>query len=371
MALEVETTIIGAGVVGLAIAAEMAERGRKVFVFEKNRDFGLETSSRNSEVIHSGIYYPQNTLKAKLCVEGRALLYELCEKYEIPYRKLGKMTVAIEDSQIKALEELYEQGKSNGVTDIIFLSREELKRLEPNVEARAAIFSPCTGILDSYALMNLFYTKAKENGAEFVFNSEVVGIEKKSLGYEVKIKDREGVCPFMTQMVVNSGGLYCDKIAELVGIDIISAGYQLRYGKGEYFIVNSSKRHLIKRLIYPIPKGTITGIHIILNLEGRMRIGPDTRYIKNIDYSFDETQKEVFYHSAKEFFPCLELDDLEPESTGIRAKLQGPGEPFRDFIITDEKERGLPGFINLIGIESPGLTAAPAIAKYVCQLATI
>ena len=219
--------------------------------------------------------------------------------------------------------------------------------------------------------MSFFYRKAKEKGVGFVFNSEVVGIEKRSSGYQIKIKDREGVYPFMAQIVINCGGLYSDRIAELAGIDIITAGYKLRYSKGEYFTVNSWKRELTKRLIYPVPQETTSGIHIILNLEGRMRVGPNTRYVDSIDYSVDETQREAFYRAGKKFLPSLELEDLEPESAGIRPKLQGLGEPFRDFVITNEEGKGLPGFINLIGIDSPGLTASPAIARYVSTITVI
>lgn len=368
MASEVEITIIGAGVVGLAIAAEIAESRRKVFVLEKNRTFGLETSSRNSEVIHAGIYYPQNSLKAKLCVEGRILLYELCEKYNIPHRRLGKMTIAIEEHEIKELEKLYEQGKANGVEDIVLLSREEFKKLEPNAEAKAAIFSPCSGIIDPYALMSFFYRKAKEKGTQFVFNSEVIGIEKRNHGYEVKIKDREGIHSLTAQIVINSGGLYSDKIAQLAGIDIITAGYKLHYCKGEYFSVNPRKRGLVRRLVYPIPEQTEVRIHWCVSVDGRIRLGPHFHYVNNIDYSVDETQRENFYSSGKKFLPSLELKDLEPESAGVSPDLHEPGESFRDYVIMDEKEKGLPGFINLIGIESPGLTASPAIAKYIARL---
>ncbi len=370
MAPEVEIAIIGAGVVGLAIAAELAGSDKEVFVFEKNRSFGLETSSRNSEVIHSGIYYPSNSLKAKLCVEGRILLYELCQKYSIPHKKLGKFTVAIEENEIKDLEKMYEQGKRNGVDDIVLLSREEFKKLEPNAEAKAALFTPCTGIVDPYSLMSFFYRKARERGGEFVFNSEVVGIEKKSFGYEVKVKDREGVHSLIAQTVINSAGFYADKIAELAGIDITTVGYKIHYCKGEFFSVNPRKRGLINRLIYPVPI-QLTRIHWCVDMEERLRLGPYFYYVANIDYKIDETYKETFYRCGKQFFPSLELEDLEPESAGVSPKLQGPGESFRDFVIVNEEKRGLPGFINLIGMESPGLTASPAIAKYICRAGII
>jgi L-2-hydroxyglutarate oxidase LhgO len=368
---EVEIAIIGAGVVGLAIAAEISENGRDIFVFEKNRSFGLETSSRNSEVIHSGIYYPENSLKAKLCVEGRTLIYELCQKHNIPHQRLGKMTIAIEDQEIKELEKLYEQGKANGVEDLAILSRDEFKRLEPNAEARAALFSPCSGILDVYAFMRFLHQKAEQNGAQFVFQSEVAGIEKINHGYEVTVKDRQGIESFTAQIVINTAGLHSDKIAQLAGIDINTAGYKLHYCKGEYFSVNPRKRGLAKRLIYPIPKQSRTRLHWCVGVDGRTRLGPYYYYVDKIDYSINASQRETFYSSAQKFFPSLELEDLEPESTGIIPKLQGPGKSFRDFVIKHEEERQLPGFINLVGIESPGLTSSLAIAKYVAGLGII
>jgi len=368
MPLEIDIAIIGAGVVGLGIAAEAAQEGKGVFVFEKNRTFGIETSSRNSQIIHSGIYYPPNSLKAKLCAEGRILLYELCEKHSLAYRKLGKVIIAVKQDEVTVVERLYEQGKRNGVEDLKLLSRNELKKLEPNVEGIAGLFSPSTGILDSYALMRFLYGNAKEKGVKFIFNSEVIGIEKAGTKYRVKIREREGVSSFTAPILINSAGLNSDKVAELAGIDIAQAGYKLHYCKGEYFGVNSKKRSLIGRLIYPAPEPAGLGIHATLDLEGKMRLGPNVRYTEEIDYRVDETQKEVFYESVKGFLPFLELADLEPDFAGIRPKLQGPEEAFRDFVIAHEDKKGLPGLINLIGIESPGLTAYPAIARYVARI---
>ena len=368
---EAEVTIIGAGVVGLSIAAEITKNKKDVFVLERNRTFGLETSSRNSEVIHSGIYYPRNSLKAKLCVEGRTLIYELCQKHNIPHQRLGKMTIAIEEHEIKELEKLYEQGKANGVEGLALLSRDEFKKLEPNAEAKAALFSPCSGILDVYALMSFLYRKAEQKGAQFAFQSETVGIEKVNHGYEIKIKDRQGIESFTTQTVINAAGLLSDKIAQLVGIDINTAGYKLYYCKGEYFSVNPRKRWLAKRLIYPIPQQNRTRLHWCISVDGRTRLGPYYYYVNNIDYSIDETQKETFYNSAKKFFPSLGLEDLEPESAGIVPKLQDQASSFRDFVIKHEEDQGLPGFINLVGIESPGLTSSLAIAKYIARLGII
>ncbi|MCD6391204.1 MAG: NAD(P)/FAD-dependent oxidoreductase [Dehalococcoidia bacterium] len=368
MLIKIDVAIIGAGVIGLAIAGEIAQRNKEVFIFEKNHTFGLETSSRQSEVIHAGIYHPEHSLKTKLCIEGRNLLYELCDKHDIAYKKFGKIIVATNENGITHLEKLYKQGRRNGIEDLMLLSRSELKRLEPNVEARAGLLSPSTGIIDSHSLQKFFYRRARAKGAKFVFNTKVLGIEKTGMGYKVQIKDREGISDFVARVVINSAGLNSDKIAQLAGIDIDKANYRLHYCKGEYFTLSSKYRNLMSRLIYPTPEQAGLGIHVTLGLDGRVRLGPNARYVETISYSVDETQKEAFYKSVKKFLPMVELEDLAPEFAGIRPKLQTPGGAFRDFVIAHEEQAGFLGLINLIGIESPGLTAAPAIARYVGRM---
>jgi len=360
-------TIIGAGVIGLAVAAQVAGRGREVYILEKNETFGKETSSRNSETIHAGIYYPEGSLKAETCVAGNALLYELCQRCGIGYRKTGKLIVATEDEEVGKLEALLHRGRSNGARGLTMLSREGIKGLEPNVEAVAAISSPSSGTLDSHALMSCFLSKAKEEGAKFAYKSKVIGIEKLHDGYEVTVENGSKPFSFKTEVLINCAGLNSDKIAQLGGVDINKAGYRLFYCKGEYFSVGNRKNRLIERLIYPVPEPGAggMGIHAILDVEGRMRLGPNARYVDEIDYKVDESQRGLFYRSVKAFLPFIEDDDLEPEMAGIRPKLQGPGDYFRDFVIRHEQDKGLPGFINLIGIESPGLTSAPAIAERV------
>jgi L-2-hydroxyglutarate oxidase LhgO len=368
MLAEIDAAIIGAGVIGLATAGEIAQRKKEVFVFEKNHSFGLETSSRNSEVIHAGIYYPEDSLKTRLCVEGKNLLYELCERHDIAYRKLGKIIVAASENETAQLEKLYEQGRKNGVEDLMLLSQTELKKLEPNVEARAGLLSPSSGILDSHTLLKFLYSQAREKGAEFVFGTEVVGIERIGTKYRVEIRDREGISAVISRVVINAAGLNSDRIAQLAGIDIAKAGYKLHYCKGEYFSLSSKYRNVVNRLIYPTPEQAGHGIHVTPRLDGGVRLGPGARYVEAIDYGVDETQREVFYNSVKRFLPHIELEDLDPEFAGIRPKLQGPGEAFQDFVIAHEEKNGFPGLINLIGIESPGLTASPAIARYVGRM---
>lgn len=371
MSYRADITIIGAGLVGLGIAAQVASQSREAYVLEKNETFGKETSSRHSGVIHSGIYYPEGSLKAKMCVTGNRTLYELCERYGIGHRKLGKLIVAANDEEIEELQTLLERGQRNGAEGLRMLSKREMKELEPNIDGVAAIMSPSTGIIDSQALMKYFIAKAKDGGVHIAYHTKVVGIEKVADEYKVTVEDRTGKFSFTTKVLINCAGLYCDKVAELAGIDIAKAGYKLHYCKGEYFSVGGSKNTLVKRLIFPVPLPKVTGvgIHVTFDLEGRMRLGPSTQYIDSIDYTVDNQHKQLFYDSVRRFLPFIEYDDLEPEMAGIRPKLQEPGGDIKDFVIREESDKGLPGLINLIGIESPGLTASPAIAEYVGSLA--
>jgi L-2-hydroxyglutarate oxidase LhgO len=370
MSYRADITIIGAGVIGLAIAAHVARESRQVYVLEKNESFGLETSSRHSGVIHCGIYYPHGSLKAKMCVAGNPILCELGERYGIGYRRLGKLIVATNDEETGELQILLDRGQRNGVESLKLLSKREMKELEPNVEGVAAILSPSTGIIDSHGLMKYFITRAKDGGAQIAYKTKVVGIEKVADGYKVTVEDSQGKFSFITRTVINCAGLHCDKVAELAGIGIAKAGYKLHYCKGEYFSVGSGKNVLVKRLIFPVPPPKLTGvgIHVTFDLEGRMRLGPSIHYVDTIDYAVDNQHKQLFYDSVRRFLSFIEYDDLEPEMAGIRPKLQEPGGDFKDFAIRDESDKGLPGFINLIGIESPGLTASPAIAEYVASL---
>ena len=370
MLYEADITVIGAGIIGLAIAEKLATRDRPIYVLEKNDSFGKEISSRHSEVIHAGIYYPADSLKAKTCVEGNALLYELCQKCGIGHKNSGKLIVATDNSEIEELELLLKKGQENGVRELEILSKQKIEEIEPNIKAIAAIFSPSTGIIDSHSLMKYFIAIAEENGAKIVYKSQVINIDKLSDGYELTIRDSSGIFSFKTKILINCAGLHSDKIAEMVEIDAIKENYKLHYCKGEYFSVGNGKNKLVKKLIYPVikPKSAGLGIHSTLDLEGRMRLGPNAYYVNELDYKVDASHKKAFYNSAKVFLPFIELSDLEPEMAGIRPKLQAYGENFRDFVIKHESDRGFPGFINLIGIESPGLTASPAIAKIVADM---
>lgn len=367
MSIEADITIVGAGVVGLAIAAEVACAHRQVYVIEKNESFGQETSARNSQVIHAGIYYPEGSLKAQLCVEGNSLLYQLCETYDIGHQKLGKLIVAANTQEIDQLHAIIDKGRKNGARGLTLLSRKQLKNIEPNIEARAAILSPSTGIIDVCALMSSFYGRAREHGARIVCRTELVAIEQIANGYRITAKDPAGSTSFTTSILINCAGLTSDRIANMTGLDIAQTGYKLHYCKGEYFGVGNGKNKLINKLIYPVrPQDRASlGIHATLDMDGIMRLGPNAKYVDTVDYAVDISQQQAFYNSAKKFIPFIEYDDLYPDMAGIRPKLQESGGEERDFVIRHENDRGLPGLINLIGIESPGLTASPAIANYV------
>jgi L-2-hydroxyglutarate oxidase LhgO len=366
---EAEITIIGSGVVGLAIAAEIAEEGKEILVIERHEHFGQETSSRNSEVIHSGIYYPKDSLKAKLCVEGNQLLYQLCTRHQISYQRIGKLIVASNDKEVEGLEALLAMGKDNGVSDLQILSQKEVQQIEPHINVLSALWSPSTGIIDTHSLMKYFETSAKTAGVDFAYGCEVEFIEKKPDGYEVGIRDADGErFSFLSRIVINSAGLCADKVAALAGIDIDAAGYRIHYCKGEYFNLGGGKHKLIHHLIYPPPTTIALGIHTVLDLQGRVRLGPNAFYVNEIDYQVEEAHKREFLESTRPIFPFVEESDITPDMAGIRPKLQAQGEPVRDFVISHEAALGLPGLINLIGIESPGLTASPAIAKYVKKM---
>ena len=365
--MDTNITIIGAGVVGLAISAKLSERFSDVFVLDKHEKFGQETSSRNSEVIHSGIYYPTNSLKASLCVEGNKMLYDYCFKNDINHKKCGKLVVATNPHEEEVLLKVFNQSRINGVLDGIVLSGAEALKLEPHIFCTAAIFFPSTGIVDSHGLMKQLESEAKVNQATFAYNTEVVGIEKLAKGYRILVKENDGTYSFTTNILINAAGLGSDSIAKMSAT--FEPSYRLYFWKGEYFAVGNQKNKMINHLIYPVPHENITGlgVHATLDLNHGMRLGPDSTYCGNniIDYSVDKEKRTGFYEAARKYLPFLEAEDLHPDQAGIRPKLQKPGDAVRDFIIKDESKKGMPDFINLIGIESPGLTSCLSIAKMV------
>jgi L-2-hydroxyglutarate oxidase LhgO len=365
-----DVAVIGAGVVGLAVAASVARPGLEVCVVERHDGFGQETSSRNSEVVHSGIYYPPDSLKARLCIRGRALIYELCEKSGIPHVRMGKLVVAARPEEVSDLEELARNGRLSGVNDLVLLSKDEMAKLEPNVRGEAALLSPSAGIVDSHGLMRYFEGAARSRGATFLYNTNVVGLDPDPRGFTVRIRERAEALAFRARAVVNCAGLESDRMASFAGIDPDRAGYRIRPCKGEYFRLRRRPATSVGRLIYPVPRlesGGL-GVHITIDLQGEMKLGPNAFYVAAIDYDVDPGHRNQFYESARPYLPFIEPDDIEPSLAGIRPKLQGEGEGFRDFVIRREEDKGLPGLVNLIGIESPGLTAAPAIGELAAGL---
>lgn len=368
--MDAEITIIGAGVIGLAIAEKLSEFYSGLFIIEKHQTFGQETSSRNSEVIHAGIYYPEGSLKAKLCVEGKELLYKYCRKYEIPFNNCGKLIVATSSEEIDIITNIRETSKKNGV-DLELIDRERIYELEPNIFALKALFSPTTGIIDTHSLMKRLETNTLNNGGTIVYNSEVTGIRKLDKGFGITLLDADkNIYTFSTRIIVNSAGLASDKIAEMAGIN--DDTLKIHFCKGEYFRVNPPKNRLVNRLVYPVPHPNMEGIgiHVTVDMAGGVKLGPDVKFLdSNIyDYKVTPSKQEIFWSSARKFLPFLELEDITPEMAGIRPKTQRPGDPIKDFYIREESERGLRGMINLIGMESPGLTSCLSIANYVYEL---
>ena len=367
---KVDIVIIGAGVVGLAVASYVARKGRNVLVIERHESFGQETSSRNSEVIHASIYYPQNFLKGKLCHKGNEMMYDICQKNNIPHSNTGKLIVAVNEDEEAVLTDLLELAMNNGAKGVRIVSHEEIKKLDPNVRAVAAVYCPSSGVVDSHSLMKYFETSAKESGVDFAYGVEVRSIKKSADGYIVGVRDTDGRSyEFSTRVLVNCAGLESGNVAQLAGIDIDKAGYRINYHKGIYFRVTHGFENFPRMLIYPVPpeSGSV-GIHTCPDLAGGLRLGPHFFWSDTIDYTVDDTYLDLFYQTAKQYLPFLNKEDLQPDMAGIMSAIQKPGESMKDFVIKHEIDKGLPGFINLVGIESPGLTSAPAIGEMVAGM---
>jgi L-2-hydroxyglutarate oxidase LhgO len=341
----------------------LARPGNNVVVLERHQRYGLETSSRNSEVIHAGLYYPPDSLKAKLCVSGRRRLYEICGRHGIFCRRIGKLLVACAPEEVAKLESLRTQGHANGVEGLEMVDKADIPGLAPGVRALAGLWSPETGIVDSEELMRYFLLKAQAAGAIFLWNSELCAVERKDGVYRLQAKGLAD--PIPARCVVNAAGLAADRIAALAGLDCEASGCLIHWFKGEYF---SLRRALpIKLLVYPVPAQHGLGIHLTVDRQGRHRLGPNAFPVQALDYGVDASHGQAFYEAASRYLPDLRPEDLTPGTTGIRPKLSADGS-FRDFIIAERSDRGLPGWVDLIGIESPGLTSSPVIADSVANL---
>ena len=362
-------TVVGAGVVGLAVAARLAPLYPELVVLERRERHGTETSSRNSEVVHGGMYYPTGSAKARLCVRGRALLYEMCARLGVDHRKSGKLIVAARPSEVPEVERIHALGCANGVP-LELVTGAQCRALEPEVPAVAGVFSPETGIVSAHGLMDAFLAEVRRHGAILQSRAELVGIERRDRDYRLVVRTPDGVEELTSERVVNAAGLESDTVAALAGIDPAAAGYRLHWWKGSYFSVTGAKARLVSRLVYPVPTHVSLGVHAVLGLDGRLRFGPDAELLpdRRMDVAVDESKRAAFADAVSRLVPAIREEDLSPDIAGIRPKLQGPGEGFRDFVIADESERSLPGLVSLVGIDSPGLTSSPAIAEEVERL---
>ena len=361
----IECVVIGAGVVGLALARELAMAGREVAILEAEDRFGTGTSSRNSEVIHAGMYYPAGSLKARLCVEGNRALYEYCQARQVGHRRCGKLIVA-GPGQEDALRQLQARAEANGIHDLQWLDRDQATALEPLLQCSAALLSPSTGIIDSHGLMQTLLRDAEAHGAAMVLLSPVLDGEATAEGVELEIGGAEPM-RILAGQVFNCAGLGARAVALAIrGVppELIPPVY---LAKGNYYGLTGAAP--FSRLVYPVPEAAGLGVHLTLDLGGQARFGPDVEWVEAIDYDVDPARADSFYAAIRRYWPGLADGALQPAYAGIRPKLQGPGDPVRDFLIQDEAGHGVKGLWNLLGIESPGLTACLSLARLVAQRA--
>ena len=371
--MDYDVVIIGAGVVGLAVARELAETSNKsVLIIEKESSFGKGISSRNSEVIHSEIYYPHDSLKATFCTRGRELIYDFCEKHQIWHQQCGKLVIA-EENQTDNLEQLYNRSMENGVPDTRIIDQKELSALEPHIRGVGALFVGCTGIMSAHEFMAVLHRLSAGKEHDYLFMSEVVGVDHMTDGYKVDIRNADGDIEHVnSEWVINAGGLHSDLIAQMLGDNLSFP--TLKYSKGCYFKLSSTWRGQFNHLVYPLPdkKHGSLGIHLSFDQTRSVKLGPSAHWLEDRieNYDVDETLTHLFHHGAARYIKNLSMEDLTPDFAGIRPKIYHKDNPVSDFYIAHEEDKGFPGWINLIGIESPGLTAALAIAEEVAGLLT-
>ncbi|MEM7500479.1 MAG: NAD(P)/FAD-dependent oxidoreductase [Pseudomonadota bacterium] len=361
----IDCLVVGGGVVGLAIGRAMARSGQEVAVLESERQVGAHTSSRNSEVIHAGIYYQHDSLKARLCLTGKRLLYEYCEHRGVPHARLGKLIVASGSSEMEVLRDILRRGRGNGVTDLEWLEASQVRAFEPQVRADVAVLSPSTGIVDSHALMMSYQGDLEDRGGAVVLGQTVTRVVVESSGFAVHC-DGEKQIAARSRTLINAAGLWASDFAHRIDGLSPSQIPATTYAKGHYF--DYAAPSPFRKLVYPVPIVGGLGVHATNDLAGRTRFGPDAEWVADINYDFDATRKEAFVSQIVRYFPALEAARLSPAYTGLRPKLYQPGEVSADFMITGPSEHGVSGLVNLFGIESPGLTASLAIADYVRSL---
>ena len=361
---QVDCVVVGAGVVGLAVARALALQGREVMVLESADAVGTGTSSRNSEVIHAGIYYPTGSLKARLCVEGKALLYAYCAERGVGHSRCGKLLVATNGAQVGKLQSIIDKARANGVPDLVLLTRDEARALEPELECVAAVLSPSTGILDSHGFMLALQGDLESAGGLVVLNSTVAQLQSSHGAILLVAKDGSEL---QVNMLINAAGLGAQALASACGglaPEFVPPSY---FAKGNYF--DLAGRSPFSRLIYPVPEAAGLGVHLTLDLGGQAKFGPDVQWVASPDdLVVDPARGDAFYAEVRKYWPALRDGALRPSYAGIRPKIQAPGEVARDFLIQGPATHGVPGLVNLFGIESPGLTSALAMGNHVARL---
>jgi L-2-hydroxyglutarate oxidase LhgO len=362
---ETDCVVIGAGVIGLAVARVLSVGGRDVIILECERQFGMHLSSRNSEVIHAGIHYSPDSLKARLCVSGKELLYRYCAQRRIEHRRCGKFTVATAAAQIQALEDIERNARASGVLDLEWRDESQMRRAEPELRCVAALYSPSTGIIDSHGYMQTLLADAQQAGAEIVFGTEVTGLRATKHGIDIFI-DQETSPVLRARNVVNSAGLEAHRVARSIEGFPRAKVPDVHYAKGSYFALSGAAP--FSHLVYPAPTpdGHL-GVHMTLDLAGRARFGPDMEWVEKIDYAVDPKRAGEFAAAIKSYWPRLDAARLLPAYAGVRPKISRPGEAARDFMISGPKDHGVAGIVNLFGMDSPGLTASLAIAETVSR----
>jgi L-2-hydroxyglutarate oxidase LhgO len=363
--LHVDVAVIGAGVIGLAVARALALAGREVVVLESEPRIGVHTSSRNSEVIHAGIYYPRGSLKALACVEGKRLLYAYCEAREIAHSRVGKLLVATADEEVSTLERLKRQAEENGVHDLTWLDRAEAHDLEPAVRCVRALLSPSTGIVDAHGLMQALAADARQAGCTVALSTPVAGGRVATGGIELWGEQPE---PYRVrcEAVVNAAGLWAPVVAARIEGMPREKVPSAHFAKGHYFVLAGSSP--FRHLVYPVPAPGGLGVHVTLDLAGAARFGPDVHWIDAVDYAFEPGREAAFAAAVRRYYPGLDDGKLAPGYTGIRPKLAGAGAASHDFVVQGPNDHGITGLVNLFGIESPGLTASLSLAERVRAL---
>ncbi len=357
-----DTVVIGAGVIGLAVARRLAQAGHEVLVLETNDAIGQETSSRNSGVIHAGLYYPPGSLKAKCCVNGKRLLYTYCEQRHVAHTRCGKLIVAVSEEQHDALKGLQHNAFNSGVDDLEWLDQTRAHALEPDIRASAALLSPSSGIVDVHELMLALLADLEAAGGMLVTHSQVMGGKSTKQGIELLV-DSGNESTLIATTVINAAGHGAADIAHRI------SGFPAKHIPTIYPVRGHYYEHAGKlpfsRLVYPLPGKTGLGIHATVDLGGQGRFGPDAEYCDEVDYRFDESRKHTFFDAVQSWYPGLSASSLQPGFVGVRPKLQGPGKGFADFMISTPGDHGVEGLVNLFGIDSPGLTSSLALAEEV------